>query len=330
MEKTNRDIRLDIIKGIAIILVVIGHVVSGVYAPVDGIHNPVFKFCYSFHMPLFIFVSGWLTGIKDISPQGKDWVIKKTKRLLVPYIIWTCFKWLVFSYDNGLITTLVAIPLYWYLIVLYLCTMVSFIATRFKRKYTMHIILYGMVIILSGLVGSSNMILKRMVIYFPFYFAGFVFSANKDKLARFMSYRYLWPSIVLYPVSMLVYTYGDAEYGPIIQKLMSVTGISSTKILKAGIMFYNHYIVAIFGIAFIWCIVSFICDKKLFTHMQNILSYIGLYTLQIYILHDMLFVRIFDNAMVNSIVSTVTAMVGSLVISVIIGKFRKLNRILFG
>ena len=64
--------------------------------------------------------------------------------------------------------------------------------------------------------------------------------------------------------------------------------------------------------------------------MQNILSYIGLYTLQIYILHDMLFVRIFDNAMVNSIVSTVTAMVGSLVISVIIGKFRKLNRILFG
>jgi fucose 4-O-acetylase-like acetyltransferase len=51
---TYRDTFLDIAKGLAIILVVIGHVVQGSSEKFDGLLW--FRVIYSFHMPLFVFV----------------------------------------------------------------------------------------------------------------------------------------------------------------------------------------------------------------------------------------------------------------------------------
>lgn len=59
-----RDKRLDILKGIAIILVVIGHNIQfmkgNTYAQGDFFSNPVFSIIYTFHMPAFMLVSGYL------------------------------------------------------------------------------------------------------------------------------------------------------------------------------------------------------------------------------------------------------------------------------
>ena len=52
----NRDLFLDIAKGLAIILVVVGHVVQGSATNFDDLLW--FKVIYSFHMPLFVFLSG--------------------------------------------------------------------------------------------------------------------------------------------------------------------------------------------------------------------------------------------------------------------------------
>ncbi|MGV0103518.1 Acyltransferase 3 [Nostoc sp. DSM 114160] len=62
---------IDCWKGLAIITVVVGHIV-----------NPVSKYIYWFHMPLFFFISGYLYREKtDYSAFFK----KKTFHLLVPY-----------------------------------------------------------------------------------------------------------------------------------------------------------------------------------------------------------------------------------------------------
>ena len=52
-----RDITIDLLKFIAIILVIIGHIMVSFY-PENYNENILFKICYSFHMPLFIFVGG--------------------------------------------------------------------------------------------------------------------------------------------------------------------------------------------------------------------------------------------------------------------------------
>lgn len=68
---------LDISKGIAIILVVLGHTLSS--------SNPLWSIIYSFHMPLFFFVAGYTFKSKPIVEELKSSAL----RLLLPYVV--CF-----------------------------------------------------------------------------------------------------------------------------------------------------------------------------------------------------------------------------------------------
>ena len=77
MEKKNNENRIeyiDIARGIAIILMVLGHVID-----VSLSRN----FIFSFHMPLFIIISGFF--YKDDS--WKNAIVKGIKKLIIPYII---------------------------------------------------------------------------------------------------------------------------------------------------------------------------------------------------------------------------------------------------
>ena len=61
----NRDTTLDIAKGLLIILVVLGHAIQYSFGTEytqsrEFFSNIVFKTIYSFHMPLFMLISGYL------------------------------------------------------------------------------------------------------------------------------------------------------------------------------------------------------------------------------------------------------------------------------
>lgn len=82
-----RDKRIDILKGAAILLVVIGHI----NAP-----ERLTDFIYSFHMPLFMFLSGftfWISFEKrtmDGFTAQKVWeyIIRRIGTLIIPFISW--------------------------------------------------------------------------------------------------------------------------------------------------------------------------------------------------------------------------------------------------
>lgn len=61
LEKKVRIAWIDNVKGIAILLVVLGHVIQFMYCPSNFDQNPVFRVIYSFHMPLFFILSGCVT-----------------------------------------------------------------------------------------------------------------------------------------------------------------------------------------------------------------------------------------------------------------------------
>ena len=75
---------LDIAKIACIILVVIGHY-DPAQAPVH--YNNILKVIYTFHMPVFLFISGFLyvMTLRDIS--FKSFITKKIKRLAIPYLV---------------------------------------------------------------------------------------------------------------------------------------------------------------------------------------------------------------------------------------------------
>ena len=87
---TNRVVYLDVIRGFAILLVVIGHLIQYNYD--CFLTNPIFNCIYSFHMPLFFFLSGYTVAIRDktdefnstSTPNLVKEVISKTRHLLLP------------------------------------------------------------------------------------------------------------------------------------------------------------------------------------------------------------------------------------------------------
>lgn len=87
---------VDVAKGIGILLVVYGHVVrgvldAGVTAPV-GILRVVDSIIYSFHMPLFFFLSG-LFFVTTISRKGVGGLLwSKIDSLLYPYLVWSVLQ----------------------------------------------------------------------------------------------------------------------------------------------------------------------------------------------------------------------------------------------
>jgi len=79
---------IDKLRGFAILLVVLGQL----YLPYtnEGNSHPVAEMIYSFHMPLFFFISGYLCEITHKIDRIGYWNFckKKMTSLLVPYIFW--------------------------------------------------------------------------------------------------------------------------------------------------------------------------------------------------------------------------------------------------
>lgn len=72
----------DYVKGILIIIVFMGHIIPGVLRETYPRY-----FIYSFHMPLFIGISGFLLNIEKLDMQVKPILIKYWKRIICPWII---------------------------------------------------------------------------------------------------------------------------------------------------------------------------------------------------------------------------------------------------
>jgi fucose 4-O-acetylase-like acetyltransferase len=87
---------VDYAKGIGIVLVVYGHVTRGIFKAGIGFQDPVFKaidsVIYSFHMPLFFFLSGLFFENSFIKNGGKKLMLHKLDTIFYPYLIWSVLQ----------------------------------------------------------------------------------------------------------------------------------------------------------------------------------------------------------------------------------------------
>lgn len=96
MKKQNEILWLSVLQGWSMLLVVMGHIMltNGVndYAtPIGSAAMAIQHIIYSFHMPLFMLISGflfYLTQIRKEKPY-KETVVAKLKRLGVPFLFFT-------------------------------------------------------------------------------------------------------------------------------------------------------------------------------------------------------------------------------------------------
>lgn len=82
MGTKSRTVHMDIARGLAVLLVVIGHMRTLV-------PSYVFYWINSFHMPFFFFISGYFYKGINSGTEFKNYGYKKLKTILVPYLAYS-------------------------------------------------------------------------------------------------------------------------------------------------------------------------------------------------------------------------------------------------
>lgn len=77
---------IDFFKGFGMILVVLGH---------SGMPHAIEWWIWSFHMPLFFFISGYLFNAAKVSSIG-EFMSKRVRGLLLPYVVFSILNFLLF------------------------------------------------------------------------------------------------------------------------------------------------------------------------------------------------------------------------------------------
>jgi fucose 4-O-acetylase-like acetyltransferase len=136
---------VDIVKGIAIILVAYGHTAQGmVHRGWWGGPGASFShiFVYSFHMPAFFFVSGLFVMGSIAKRGGRRFTADKLKTILYPYILFAIISAVLepligrFKFETKLFdwkvffVNLVDGQASWFLFVLFFCLMLALMTVR--------------------------------------------------------------------------------------------------------------------------------------------------------------------------------------------------------
>ncbi len=261
---------VDNIKVLLIFLVVFNHIIAFQLVKEDLVIRYVWYAITIFHMPAFIFVSGYLSK----KPHN---VLKNLKNLLIPYILgytltWYANIWLGNSMDFELLRPSGTVM--WYLLALfvYRLTIEAMGKVRFIVPISILIALWaGTRPEFTTYLSSS-----RIVVFFPFFAAGYLWrSEYTDAVRKFKGKWVLIPisGFLLYAVPNYMITHempidifrGNHSY--------LVSGLPDTEGMIIRLLMY---------------LVSFTLILTFFALMPDIrlpLTFIGRNTMGIYFFH---------------------------------------------
>jgi fucose 4-O-acetylase-like acetyltransferase len=247
INKTRRRLLdIDRAKGLAIILVVIGHVSDT--GPIGNEWYDMLKhLLYSFHMAFFIFLSGYVMYISYLSLQSFNslvkYISKRFERLMVPFLFFSLLIFvgknvaqLLIIVNNPIVSPsdFLAVLLYptdsiarslWYIYVLFIFSM-SFpflmIVSRNRIEYWLAL---GIILsLMSSFVSISHFVaLHQICAYFVFILTGAIAAKQQDLyLANIDKWGWAWVS--LFGIS-LFFTYHHTSIPLLVTGMISIPAL---------------------------------------------------------------------------------------------------------
>lgn len=171
---TTRLSYIDSLKGFLIILVVLGHVIQK--SDVDFDHNIVFRYIYSFHMPLFMCISGFVCYSQTL---GWKLVKKRFNQLMIPFLAWAVISVCLAGEWTKLIQNILhPDTALWFLWVLFFITVLHVACAMVSKKWKIKeewIVMIAVVVGCAMMVGLKFRLFGFQFItwYFLFYCLGF-------------------------------------------------------------------------------------------------------------------------------------------------------------
>ncbi len=272
-----RSSYLDNVKSVLIFFVVIGH-----FAEVAVSHSDIFKaiflWLYSFHMPLFIFITGYLS---KNSVTDKDRVFKRAFEYFTLYFFMKILMFFTryFAEGNKTFYILKESSVPWYLLAIAIMCVASYFLRSLNKSAVL--ILSVLLALFAGYDKTTGdfLVLSRTLVFFPFFQLGLMCDekhlnriANNKKIA-------IAGAIIIIATLLLTIIYVDEAY--FLRPLL--TARNAYKTLADGLTMFGPllrlFIYAV-GIVLSISFLAIIPKRNL-----GYFSTIGKRTLQIYFYH---------------------------------------------
>lgn len=284
---------LDLTKGFAMTLVVIGHLIQNRIAAYD--ENLAFKLIYMFHMPLFFYIAGITCELKKSQPLIKR-IQNSSVRLLLPFFIWYLIPplfSLITSMDIPNVTLLIK-QLYehpdyglWFLWVLFVYHAINTAANHLKLRYEIHPVITYLVI--SGLMIAissqyQDLGIKLIIKHLPYFLAGLIHKRITDVLKNKEAYTFSILTLAFFFMSFI----WERNLNNIADNLRQISAISITPdyllmIIAAAVTLSAAFSGALLTIK----ITTLLASTKTFiaNQIKKCFTLVGKRSIEIYVLH---------------------------------------------
>ena len=259
MEIINRDASIDFYRGIAILLVVLGHTIMTGTKYYES--TVVFSFIWAIQMPLFFLISGYVVKYsRPISSRNSLFAFLKRRTIayLLPWIIWTfVIRGILFGQESLLDINYLLWNMdssYWFLISLWTITVIftlsNYLASQISQAIHVNTKLMSVVIMLTCLIllaslglvmGFSFIAIKYSLFYYPFYYLGYIASRinnDKETLVRSCIEACATFAFVYLIVRIPVFSLPDTAEAIVLRAFISVVGcLAVVSVLRSESIF---------------------------------------------------------------------------------------------
>lgn len=259
MSIVKRDIYFDNAKFILILLVVFGHLLETVMKPSESGHTSIdllYTWIYTFHMPLFIFISGYFS--KGFSKDSNFY--KKIISLIVTYLIAETIYSLIFSVitvkPDMSVSYFVPTWIMWFLFSLIIWKATLPYVTALKHPMVFVLVLGVIAGFMSDISYFAS--LSRTIVFYPLFLAGYYIERErlfKWKTIQSKVFSLIWLVLLVLiikagfmlienPVTLKALIYGSVPYEQM--------GLSS---IQGAIMRIVLYIIIFVTSAAVLCLI---------------------------------------------------------------------------
>ena len=272
---------VDALRGLTMMLVVFSHL----YIPNHSIINQVF---INFRMPLFFFVSGYISFRMEQAWSGGDVcrrVVEKCRMLLLPVIFFGMLYTLVVG-EWSIWDFFYAINKrgYWFTFALFVMLLIYYILRYVvsRRGYSLKAavwIMLGVAVVMRLLdeelwldaTAMRIMSLKRVFNYFAYFAFGIVAGCYRERFVAYVSRNALWSVCSLLFVAM---------------SAVMIVGVESTVVRDM-----LRFVVGALGIVMIYGLFQRLGEVLDRGVVGRAMQYVGRHTLEVYVIHYFLLIN---------------------------------------
>lgn len=265
----------DILKFFLIFLVVVGHVIE-VFADSSEAMKALKFYIYTFHMPVFVFVSG-LFSKKNINEKRYNKIAVYLFLFLITKIILFCSRIIAYKTATFSLTSVNDLP--WYMLALFVFSLITIALRKVSPAYV-----FLLFIALSCVAGydaslGDTFASMRMIVFYPFFYAGYCF--NPKKLVELTDKKYLKiiSAVLLIAYALFVFFNIDKliQFKPLLSAHTPYDTLGKYRNYGFILRAFYYIAVSVIGMAVI-CIIP----KKLGRGMT---ARLGRRSVQVYMLH---------------------------------------------